>query len=222
MITVSPTWRENHPGAAVGLLALDGVANPPLAPALEPAKAALAARLQARFPSREAIKSDPVGQAYAAYYKRFKKTYHVAAQVESVALKGRPWPNRAALVEAVFLAELDNLLLTAVHDLGAARPPLVLGSAAGNERYSLLSGQEQVLAQGDMFMADGQGPICSVIHGPDRRTAVSLATTRVLVVVYGPAGIDPARVEAHLEEVEGNIRLVAPEARREVLEVVRA
>ena len=56
-------------------------------------------------------------QAYAAYYERFNKTYHVQLQLESVALKGKSIPRVSALVEAMFMAELENLLLTAGHDL---------------------------------------------------------------------------------------------------------
>ena len=44
--------------------------------------------------------------AYNACYKGFKKTYHVQLQLESVALKGRSIPRVAALMEAMFMAEL--------------------------------------------------------------------------------------------------------------------
>ncbi len=55
--------------------------------------------------------------AYAAYYRRFGKSYHVIAQLESVARKGRDIPSVASLVEAMFMAELESLILTAGHDL---------------------------------------------------------------------------------------------------------
>jgi hypothetical protein len=48
-------------------------------------------------------------RAYVDYYRRHGKTYHVKAQRESIALKGKPIPARAALVEAMFMAELKSL-----------------------------------------------------------------------------------------------------------------
>ncbi len=55
--------------------------------------------------------------AYASYYRAFDKTYHVLGQLKSVAVKGKAIPSVAALVEAMFIAELHNGLLTAGHDL---------------------------------------------------------------------------------------------------------
>jgi hypothetical protein len=46
----------------------------------------------------------------------------VKAQWESVAVKGKPIPSRAALVEAMFMAA--RLVLTAGHDLDALAGPL--------------------------------------------------------------------------------------------------
>jgi hypothetical protein len=49
-----------------------------------------------------------------------KKTYHIALQLEPVVLKGKSLPNVAALVEAMFTAELGDLLLTASTGASAA------------------------------------------------------------------------------------------------------
>ena len=52
--------------------------------------------------------------------KHLKKTYHVQHQLESVVLKGKSLPNVAALVAAMFMAERDDLLLTASTGASAA------------------------------------------------------------------------------------------------------
>jgi len=123
------------------------------------------------------------------------KTYPVQAQLESVVLKGRSIPHVAAIVEAMFMAEVKNLLLTAGHDLETIQAPVTLDVADGaderhpNERYTLLNGQEKVLKPGDMMMVDRQGVISSVIYGPDRRTQITLATRHAFFAVYAPAGI---------------------------------
>jgi len=150
--------------------------------------------------------------AYAAFYKGFGKTYHVEQQVVSVALKGKRFPGRAALVEAMFMAELEDGLLTAGHDLDALVLPLRLDVATGEERYVLLGGAEQTAKPGDLLMADGEGVVSSVIHGPDARTRITSATRRVLFATYGVPGVTDEAMRRHLATIEANVRLVAPEA----------
>jgi len=219
---VSERWRKTFPGAAAGWLALAEISNPRTCPALEPVKEEVTAALRQRFPDREAIRSDPAAQAYAAYYKAFKKTYHVAQQVESVALKAKPIPRVAALVEAMFTAELKNLLLTAGHDLKAVNGAISLDAATGEERYVRLSGETQQLKEGDMFMADEAGVISSVLYGPDQRSRITPATTEAVFAVYAPAGIGPEAVRAHLEDIAAYARLISPGARLVKLEVQAA
>jgi DNA/RNA-binding domain of Phe-tRNA-synthetase-like protein len=125
----------------------------------------------------------------------------------------------AALVEAMFMAELQNLLLTAGHDLEAVQMPVKLDVAEGTERYIQLNGQEQELKPGDMMIADAQGIISSVIYGPDRRTRITSETRQVLFTVYAPPGIGEQAVYDHLRDIQANILLVAPEADVVLLEV---
>jgi DNA/RNA-binding domain of Phe-tRNA-synthetase-like protein len=140
-------------------------------------------------------------------------------QLESVALKGKPIPRVAALVEAMFVAELKNLLLTAGHDLDVVQPPIQLDVARGSECYVRLNGQEQMLKAGDMFIADTEGILSSVIYGPDRRTQIRPDTRRALFTVYAPPGIKEQAVYRHLQDIEANARLIAPEAETELLRV---
>jgi DNA/RNA-binding domain of Phe-tRNA-synthetase-like protein len=221
MLIVSDAWRKAFPGAVVGVLAMRDVTNPESHAALDQRKQELEGQLRARFSKggRAAIKALPVIQAYAAYYERFKKTYHVQLQLESVALKNKSIPRVAALVEAMFMAELGNLLLTAGHDLDAVQAPIRLEMSAGDERYVLLNGQEQMLKPGDMLVADAQGVISDVIYGPDQRTRITSITRRVLFVVYAPAGIGAEAVRHHLEDIQANVLLFAPQATVELLDV---
>ena len=221
MFTVSEAWKKAYPGAAVGVLAMRNVVNPESHPALDKRKEELETQLRARFSGydRAALKALPTIQAYNNYYKRFKKSYHVQLQLESVALKGTSIPRVAALVEAMFVAELKNLLLTAGHDLEAVQRPVGLDVAEGTERYIRLNGQEQQLKPGDMMIADAQGVISSVIYGPDRRTQITSETRQVLFTVYAPPGIGKQTVHDHLQDIQANVLLVAPEAHVELLEV---
>jgi len=223
IITPSNTWKTTYPQAHLGALAMHGVTNPRHHAELEQRKRALEAELQTRFADQ--TKADlaalPVMRAYRAYYKRFRKTYHVLLQLRSVA-QGKALPSVAALVEAMFMAEVKNGLLTAGHDLDHAHAPIALDVAQGDERYVMLNGREQTLKAGDMIMSDAQGVICSVIYGLDRRTAIRPKTRRVLFVVYAPAGIGAQAVYEHLREIRDNVLLVAPGAAVDELHVYGA
>ncbi len=221
MLMVSDEWKKAFPGAAVGVLAMRDVSNPESHAALEQRKAELEEELRSRFApgGRAAIKALPVVQAYAAHFGRFKKTYPVQLQLESVALKGKSIPHVAALVEAMFMAELANMLLTAGHDWATIQEPIRLDVSTGSERYTMLDGQEPGLKPGDMMMADAQGVISDVIYGPDQRTRITSDTRRVLFAVYAPAGIGAEAVRRHLEDIEAYARLIAPQASRAFLDV---
>jgi len=222
-LKVSDDWRFGFPGAAAGFLAMHGVANPSSHPLLEEKKRNLEGILRDRHGSQRV---DPASQAvlaaYRGYYKRFKKTYHVELQLKSLVSQAKPIPQVAALVEAAFMAELKNLLLTAAHDLDAVSMPLVLGSSKGGERYGLLRGQDQELKPKDMMMSDAMGVICSVIYGSDWRTRITAATRRVLFVTYVPPGVDLSHVVQHLRDIDNNVRLVSPGAGTDFLEAVVA
>ena len=209
LLAVTDAWRRAFPGAVVGALAMRGVSNPEHSPALEAAKRRLEEQLRAGEPDPDA---QTVLRAYVDYYRARGNTYHVKAQRESVALKRKPIPRRAALVEAMFMAELANLVLTAGHDLEALETPLRVDVTTDGDRYVLLGGAEAVLEQGDMMMADGAGIVSSVLRGPDQRTRITPATRSVLFATYAPSGVGEHVVRAHLEHIRANVELLEPEA----------
>jgi DNA/RNA-binding domain of Phe-tRNA-synthetase-like protein len=221
MFQISTACTQAYPDAHAGVLVMLAVTNPARHAALDERKAFIEAQLRTRFggQDRRAIESLPVIQAYNAYYKRFNKTYHVQLQLESIAFKGKAIPSVAALVEAMFMAEVQNMLLTAGHDYDKLQLPITLDVAKGDERYTLLRGQEQVLKPGDMFMADTAGVISSILYGPDQRTQITEATKNVVFTVYAPAGIGEETVLEHLREIQRNVQTVAPDAKLEPIAV---
>jgi DNA/RNA-binding domain of Phe-tRNA-synthetase-like protein len=188
-----------------------GVSNPERSDALEAAKRRLEEEL------RGGTRNEHVLRAYVDYYRGHGKTYHVKAQWESVATKGKPIPSRAALVEAMFMAELESLVLSAGHDLDAVVGPVRVDVTAEGDRYELLNGSEAVLGGGDMMMADDAGIVSSVLRGPDRRTRITPATRNVLFTAYAPAGVGEDAVRAHLESIRAKVELIAPGAQTEEL-----
>ncbi len=220
MIEVSSAWKSAYPGASVGVLTMHGVVNPQEHPQLDERKDELEGTLRSQFSSfdRTSLKAIPVLTSYAAYYRQFSKTYHVQHQLESLVFKNRHIPKVAALVEAMFMAELKNLLLTAGHDLTAIEPPLRIDVAKGTESYIRMNGEEQTVKAGDMMIADTNGIVSCIIYGPDRRTRIRPETERVVFTVYAPPGIEKRDVHRHLEDIRENVTVIAPGASVELLE----
>lgn len=219
MLNVTDDWKKAFPGAHVGVLSMSGVFNPDHHPALDDVKRKLEDNLRAKFNDPAQIKALHQIKAYTAYYKRFKKTYHVQHQLDSIVFRGKSIPKVAALVEAMFIAELKNMLLTAGHDRDSIQGRITLYVSKGTERYIRINGQEQELKAGDMMIADEQSVISDVIYGPDRRTMITPQTRNVLFTVYGAPGIGELEMRNHLEDIAAHVRLIAPDACVEALEI---
>src|SRR5215207_6478646 len=223
MFEVTSAWKAAYAEALAGVLVMRDVSDPAHHPELEHRKVALEEELRARFSGqdRATIVSHPVLQAYNDYYRQFKKTYHIQLQLESIVWKGKSIPSVAALVEAMFMAEMQDMLLTAGHDLDALSLPLKLDVATGTERYTLLRGAEQMLKAGDMMIGDREGIISSIVYGPDQRTQITPATRNVVFTVYAPPGIDEQTVTEHLQNIQKNVMTFAPTAQVELLKVYK-
>jgi DNA/RNA-binding domain of Phe-tRNA-synthetase-like protein len=223
MIEATSAWKTAYPEASAGVLVMRAVPNPQHHPELERRKAALEEALRARYSGqdRSALTRQPVLQAYGDYYRQFKKTYHIQLQLESIVLKGKSIPSVAALVESMFMAEMQDMLLTAGHDLDALQLPLILDVARGTEQYTLLRGDEQILKAGDMMISDQRGVISSIVYGPDQRTQITPDTRNVVFTVYAPPGIQEQTVAEHLLHIQENVMVFAPQAQVEYIQVYR-
>ena len=153
--------------------------------------------------------------AYARYYKRFDKTYHVLLQVESIVSKGKSLPNVSPLVDANFTAEVDTLVLTAGHDVDKLVGAVSIDVSHDGDQLTQMDGTPKAIRAGDMIMRDAKGICCSILYGQDDRSPISDGTSQVLYVAYAPAGVPGDTVEAHLRAIEAHVRLVSPMAVRE-------
>jgi DNA/RNA-binding domain of Phe-tRNA-synthetase-like protein len=221
---VTDRWRERCPGAVVACMVVAGVENPERPAALEQRLDAIEQELRVRYDGldRAALRARSPFDAYDRFYKRFGQNYHVLHQVESVALKGKPIPRRAALVEAAFAEELHSGLLTAMHDADAIGPVITADAALGDESVTLYNGSTVTLKPDDMYMRDEQGILTTVIQGPAAYGLVQPSTTCVAVCVYAPDGIGPDAVDRHLDAIAGNMRLISADAAVEVKSVITA
>jgi DNA/RNA-binding domain of Phe-tRNA-synthetase-like protein len=223
-ITATDEWRIAHPGAIIGLLELSGVQPADSLSGLEQRKRQTEAHLRERYRgfTRQDFLALPVMAAYEAYYKRFRKTYHVLLQVESIVLKGKNLPNVSPLVDANFTAEVETLVLTAGHDVAQLGGAISMDASREDDAQTLMNGASKGLYPGDMIMRDSGGVCCSIIYGQDHRSPISLETTRVLYVAYAPAGVPAELVDAHLRKIEGNVRLFSPAVVVEQLRLLEA
>jgi DNA/RNA-binding domain of Phe-tRNA-synthetase-like protein len=196
------------------VLLVDDVRNGPPPADLIGLAQSMESELRKRYAgaNRAELAALPVPRAYGRHYRAFGQTYHVLRQLESVALKSKPLVSPSALVLAMFVVELDTLLLTAGHDVDALQPPLTLDSSMAGDRFVGIGGREHVLREGDMLMRDADGIISAVIYGPDERTRLIEATRRAMFTTYAPSGISTRQLEAHLDALAAAIRRASPAA----------
>lgn len=198
---------------SLGVLVMENVENNP-SDKLYSMKRGLEKRIREKYgqADRKVLKALHPMDVYVAYYKRFGYTYHLLSQTESVA-RGKYIPNGLSLVEAMFMAELKNMLLTAGHDLEKIKTPLCLKSSAGVEHYTAINGKEATTIPGDILLADKESVISSILRGPDLRTAIAAQTRHVLYAVYAPYGVEEELVCRHLDNIEGYVRIFSENSR---------
>jgi DNA/RNA-binding domain of Phe-tRNA-synthetase-like protein len=214
MLLISATyeWRNTHPEATIGLLELSGVEKTHKSFQLDDRKRETETRLRERYKgfTRQDFLSLPVMSAYAQYYKKFNKSYHVQLQVESIVLKGKSLPNVSPLVDSNFVAEVETLVLTAGHDVAKLHGDVSIDVSQEGDQITQMNGTLKPIWAGDMIMRDANGICCSIIYGQDNRSPISSETSHVLYVAYAPVGVPAEAVDAQLWKIEENIRLFSP------------
>jgi len=220
-LTISKKIKTIYPEASLGVLAMKNVSNPQQHEGLDQRKLKIENNLREKFAGltrADLKKLEPIN-AYRNYYKKFKKSYHILFQLESIVFKNKSIPKVAALVEAMFMAELKNLLLTAGHDLDTVDLPVKLDAASGTEKYIMLNRQEKELLPGDMFISDSGGIMSSIIYGPDLRTRINPDTQNVLFTVYAPLGVEKSEVFQHLQDIRDYVHIITPDSKVELIKV---
>ncbi len=193
---------------SIGILVMEHVQNESSEGKLMLLKQELEGTLRSKYgqATRGDLKALHPMDTYISYYKKFGYTYHVLPQLESV-IKGKPIPSGLPLVEAMFMAELKNTLLTAGHDLDRIEVPMRLKVSTGSESFTAMSGHNVTTLSNDIMIADKEAVISSILRGPDLRTAITAHTTRVIYTVYAPFGVEEQLVCEHLRDIESYVRV---------------
>ena len=218
-------WKDATPGTSAGILVVRNAPNGPVGASVEAFRTETEESLRARCDSmdRAALRELPVYREYAAYYRRFDKSYHVLMQLESIVLKGKHVPKVSNLVTAMFAAELSSGVLTAGHDLDLLDLPLDVSLASPDEAYALLGKETlQNMKDGDLRVADRRGVIGSILYGPDDRSPIGPETKNVLYLVYGVPGVSRDAIREHLERLWERVSSLSPNAVKECLDILSA
>ena len=211
MIYISTNeWKDNN--CSLGILLMDNIQNN-FSQTFEQAKRDLEIFIRDAYQkaTRKELKEIYPLKTYVAYYKKFNCTYHVLLQLESIT-KGKSIPTKLPIVEAMFMSELKNLLLTAVHDFDKIIQPLSLKKSSGVESFTSLSGSYVTVNKDDLYIADNENIISSFIRGADQRTAVTPLTTKALFTTYAPLEIENTLIYQNLSDIESFVKIFSPQA----------
>ncbi|OQB20802.1 MAG: B3/4 domain protein [Firmicutes bacterium ADurb.Bin182] len=213
MVTIQSNIKEKYPETHFGALVLLGF------------KSSLQGKEEfSRYAARELQKirsrhpnydrkqfccENHIVSAYIKYYKKFKKTYHVLPQIESI-IHGKEIPDTLPLIQALLLTEIQTGMLIAGHDLDNAALPFSIECAEGGETYVGAGGREIVLKPGDISMRDQSGFVLSIIYGQDERTRIKENTQNILYLIDGVSGIDKKYYADALDTLIHNVRIFQP------------
>ena len=148
---------------------------------------------------------------YVRFFKKFKKTFPVMLQFESVVLKDRPFPAFNAVSEVAFLLEITQGVLSGAHDADCIDGDVALYLATEKEDFEGI--RETLHTYPNDFCArDNSGIIFSLIAGTDRRTSAKPDSTKVLYPVFAAPDMDTAIIENAFETLKKYVLTLAPDA----------
>ena len=148
---------------------------------------------------------------YFRFFRKFKKTYPVMLQFESI-LKDRPFPRHNPAAEVPFLFEIKTRMLSGTHDLDRVHGDIRICSAAEREPFIGLRGEEVHCYPNDVIGRDDDGIILSLVAGADARTCCHEDSRHVFYPVFGMPGMPEETLRNALDELAACVRLLCPDA----------
>ena len=200
---LSETLKSVYPEIKVAILEVKNVTNKKFDQKLEEKKKELENFIRKHY--KDAKNLDVI-KSYNNFFKKYGKKYPIQFQIESI-VKGKTLPSVSTVVEAMFIAELKNMFLTAGHDLDLIKGSLETKLSDGTESYIKINKSEQKLKAGDIITEDSVGIISSVLYGPDYRTRITMNTKNCMFFSYFPFGEDDENIRMHFNDIIENLRL---------------
>ncbi len=214
MLTLNHSIIDQYPNLPFGIMIMNNLHNSTTHPALDNEKLLLEQSIRHKYGDlkRSELKSISPLYEYAQFYKRFKKTYHVQLQLESVALKNKSLPSVAAIVEAMFMAELKNQVLTAGYDLSNINMPVEATLSNGDVSFMGMGEKEKTPPKGDVIFKSIDTVLGSIICGPNHANRITSETKSVMFTVYGVPDITQEQIEQHFDDIVDYVKIVSPNA----------
>lgn len=155
---------------------------------------------------------------YYRFFKKFKKTYPVMLQFESIMFKGRPFPDYNPVTDVAFLLEITTLVLSGTHDVDSLQGEIEL--FLGTEKAAFMGMREQLHTYpGDFCARDEAGIIFSEIAGTDARTCAKQDSRHVFYPVFGTPDMPLETITQAMNVIVEYIKVLAPEAEIECIVV---
>lgn len=151
------------------------------------------------------------------YFKKYKKTYPVLQQLESILLKGRPFPSGRPINEIAFLTELRTQVLSGAHDAEQVMGAVELFCPEEKLPFIGLRGEEVHVYPGDTSARDDGGIIFSMIAGADHRTCLRPESRHVFYPFFAAPDTTREQLLPAMELLASYVRVLAPGAQMESL-----
>ena len=152
--------------------------------------------------------------SYYRFFKKFKKTYPVLLQYESIIFKNREFPKNNPIIEIPFLLELTTLVLSGTHDVTKIEGPVNLCLSHNKTSFEGMRGEAHTYP-GDLFAMDNRGIIFSEIAGSDARTCASKDSTHVIYPIFGVPDINKDIIANAISKLISYINVLCPDAKIE-------
>ena len=149
---------------------------------------------------------------YFRFFRKFKKTYPVMQQFESVLFKGRPFPEGNPAATLPFLAEICTQVLSGAHDIDCIDGPLTIFTPDSRLPFDGMRAESTHTYPNDVCGRDGSGIIFSMIAGADKRTCVHPDSRHIFYPVFGTPDTPPALIWSTLDRIVSYVQVLAPAA----------
>jgi len=158
------------------------------------ADAAAQLRATLRATTRRSIDTGDLTAAVRSMYKRvgLDPTKHRPSSEALLrrVMKGDPLPRVNSLVDVINWCSVESQLPFGLYDATRIVGPVLLRLGRSGESYPGIR-KDEVHVEGRLVLADDEGPFGNP-SSDSGRTQVTESTTRALVVVFAPAGLDSA------------------------------
>lgn len=172
------------------------------------------AALRERFAAYE--RKEVFGEnPYFRFFKKFKKTYPVMMQFESIMFKGQPFPSFNPITEIPYLLELTTHVLSGTHDIDCIQGPVVLFEGTEKAPFTGMRGTEAHTYPGDVCARDDGGIIFSMIAGADARTCAHPDSCHVFYPIFGTPDLPVSVITDAMDTLTRYVQTLAPTAQIE-------